>query len=274
MSLLSQAQRCIRLPTKSFARSKIFLAPRASSCSKRPFFASSTDHTRLLQEAEVHCLTNDDSANNTKKQYVLVASGTEPDLVRKVPKLHLARLCVQTSVSSNNQHQQTTLFDAKVVNRTLGTHVDVCCKLVDAALRDAAAATTTTAPRALSTVHGLSQWALDGINNMTAQTSTKESSNAVVDVLKSLSEEELKAVQAIANGETTNGNDNDVLYNQGQQAWEKLVAEFVAQGLASEAALYQSKGAAFVGVEHRADTSDYADTSGAALAVLSFVQKQ
>ena len=108
----------------------------------RSFFASSTDHTRLLADAQVHRLP---ARDNGPTQYVFVASGMDKDLVVKVPQLHLARLFVDQTVN--------TMFGAKVVNRTLGDPVDVCGKLVDAARQDGAL-------QARCTLHGLSDYVL------------------------------------------------------------------------------------------------------------------
>ncbi|KAG7349229.1 hypothetical protein IV203_011826 [Nitzschia inconspicua] len=95
---------------------------------RRTFFASSTDHTRLLQEAEVHCLVEEDD-NETginKRQYVLVDYGMDLATVKKVPQLHLGRLFLEGN----------TIYGAKVVNRTLGECSVVWGKLLEAALED------------------------------------------------------------------------------------------------------------------------------------------
>ena len=78
------------------------------------FFASSTDHTRLLAEAEVHrwVVPPDNNNSTSRTQYVLVANGMDLEMVKQVPQLHLARLFVTSD--------QSTMYGAKVVNRTLG----------------------------------------------------------------------------------------------------------------------------------------------------------
>lgn len=106
----------------------------------RSFFASSTDHTRLMANAEVHCLEH---LSVKGKQYVLVAEGMDLEMVKKVPQLHLARLFLDHDV----------MFGAKVVNRTLGDPVDVCGRLVDSARHDGA-------KQARCTLHGLSDFVL------------------------------------------------------------------------------------------------------------------
>jgi hypothetical protein len=130
----------------------------ASVINKRPFFASSTDHTTLLQNAEVHRLVGQGVGSGgtveaAPCQYVLVAQGTEVGLVQKVPQLHLARLWWDPSTN--------TIYGAKVVNRTLGSIPEVCPRLLDAALKDAKVAATaklSTLPiQARSTLHGLSE---------------------------------------------------------------------------------------------------------------------
>jgi hypothetical protein len=201
--------------------------------SKRTFFASSTDFTRLLDEAEVHRIPQDDGST----QYVMAASGTDVDMVRKVPQLHLARLFVLDK----------TLFGAKVVNRTLGSPSVVCEKLVDAALKDAGAGA-----QARSSLHGLSEWVLKGIKE-------KEGIDA------KLKDAEIKALEAIAAGEL-----DEKVYNVGKEGWEKLAREYIEKGNGGEAMMYVSKGGKLVAVEHLADTSEFSNTSGGAMAVFSF----
>jgi hypothetical protein len=206
-----------------------------SLASKRTFFASSTDFTQLLAEAEVHCFPQDDGS----MQYVMAASGTDVDMVKKVPQLHLARLFVLDK----------TLFGAKVVNRTLGSPSVVCEKLIDAALKDAGAGA-----RARSTLHGLSEWVLKGI---------KEKKG--IDAVSKLKEEEIMALEAIAGGEL-----DEKGYALGKDGWEKVAREYVEKGNGGEAMLYVSKGGKLVSFEHLADTSGFANTSGGAMAVFSF----
>jgi hypothetical protein len=202
--------------------------------SKRTFFASSTDHTQLLAEAEVHCIPQDDGST----QYVMAASGMDVATVRKVPQLHLARLSLLDK----------TLFGAKVVNRTLGSHSVVCEKLVDAALKDAGAGA-----QARSTLHGLSEWVLNGLKE-------KEG----IDAVAKLKDSEIKALEAIAGGDL-----DEKVYNVGKEGWEKLAREYIEKGNGAEAMLYVSKGGKLVAFE-RSDTSEFANTSGGAMAVFSF----
>jgi hypothetical protein len=211
------------------------LSSRRLLTSKRTFFASSTDFTRLLAEAEVHSIPQDDGST----QYVMAASGTDAATVKKVPQLHLARLFVLDK----------TLFGAKVVNRTLGSPSVVCEKLIDAALKDAGAGA-----QARSNLHGLSEWVLKGIKE-------KEG----IDAVSKLKEEEVKALQAIAGGEL-----DEKVYAVGKEGWEKVAREYIEKGNGGEAMLYVSKGGKLVAVEHLADTSEFANTSGGAMAVFSF----
>jgi hypothetical protein len=203
--------------------------------SKRTFFASSTDFTQLMAEAEVHRIPQDDGST----QYVMAASGMDVATVKKVPQLHLARLSVLDK----------TLFGAKVVNKTLGSPSVVCEKLIDAALKDAGAGA-----QARSTLHGLSEWVLAGIKE-------KEG----VDAAKNLKDAEIKALEAIAGGEL-----DEKVYNVGKELWEKLAREYIEKGNGGEAMLYVSKGGKLVSVEHLEDNSEFANTSGGAMAVFSF----
>ena len=98
----------------------------------------------LLQQQLHQQQQHDD---NSIIQYVLVANGTDKDLVLKVPQLHLARLFVDPSSTP-------IIFGTKVVNRTLGDPVDVCGKLVDAARQQDGA------KLARCALHGLSDYVL------------------------------------------------------------------------------------------------------------------
>jgi hypothetical protein len=204
----------------------------------RTFFASSTDHTKLLQEAQVHRLDE----RGGMKRYVMAAEGMDLETVKKVPQLHLARL----------DRKDAIIFGAKVINRTLGTPVEVCGRLVDAAIQDINS--DSGGAQARGTLHGLSAWVIKGIEK-----------KVPIQTLVDLPPSELQAVELIAHGEA--GAD---AYDAGRLSWEKLVREFLDADLGSEAALYRSKGGKLVAVEHHADVSEYADTSAGSMAVFSF----
>lgn len=80
-----------------------------------------------------------------------------------------------------------------------------------------------------------------------------------------MNDPEVEAVTAIAEGTAS-----DDVYESGRTAWEDLIKDFIEAKVGDEATLYQSKGAEFVSVEHHADDTDYADTSGGAMARFSF----
>ncbi|CAB9507944.1 expressed unknown protein [Seminavis robusta] len=205
---------------------------------RRFFFASSTDHTTLLQNAVVHRLDH-----GQYQEYVMAAEGMEPEMVQKVPQLHLARLF----------RRDTVLYGAKVVNSTLGVAKDVCGQLVDAALEDTKGGAT--APvKAKSTLTGLSAWVLaSSSSSLQEQLQLPESTwNTTI-------------IQEIANG-----TDDESTYQKGQDAWEQLAQAYIQAGLAEEASLYQSKGATLEAILHRQDTSDYSDSSGGAMASFVF----
>jgi len=239
---------------------------------RRPFFASSTDHTRLLAEAEVHRLPSSSAAKDDHhQQYVLAASGMDAAMVQKVPQLHLARLLVfSCSTSSSSSSKQTTvLHDAKVINKTLGQPIDVLGKLVDAALEDAASSTSI---EARGRLHGLSDWVVEGMRIQQQVDGHDNNKHASLPILSNISTESdtYQAVEAIANSSQNGIVEPIALYRLGQDAWEQLALAFVAQGLSPDAALYESKGATMTAIEHQADVSSYAGTCGAALAKLTF----
>ena len=211
---------------------------------KRTFFASSTDHTTLLQNAEIHCLPQD----NDEKLYVLVAQGMDTEKVKSVPYLHLGRICLNTN--------ENIIYGAKVINKTLGDVIQVCDRLLDAALDDAGGKGN--GVHALSTLHGLSAWTDQ------YHLQNKEESS----VLSNLKESEWKAVEVISKG---SGANIDVdLYKRGKDGWEQLATEYLAQKLGKEAALYKSKGGILQSIEHLKDTSEYANTCGGAMALFKF----
>jgi hypothetical protein len=195
-----------------------------STITKRPFFASSTDHTRLLAEADVHCISKDGM-----KQYVLAANGMDLDTVQKVPQLHLARLALDGK----------KIHGAKVVNRTLGDPKHVCTRLLDAALKDVGLGA-----EAWSTLHGLSEWVAKGD----------------ADALQGMDKAQLDILQGIASGKGSE-------YHE--KGWETVAMEFVNLGLGSESNLYMKQGK-LDRIEHKADGSEFANTSGGAMAIFKF----
>jgi hypothetical protein len=188
---------------------------------RRTFFASSTDHTRLLAESEIHCLPLSDG----KRQYVLAAGGMELDVVKKVPQLHLARIYLDGS----------KIYGAKVVNKTLGSMSHVCGRLLEVALNDGG-------NEAHATLHGLSDWV------------QKEK-------LIGRDEQEAKILDDISNGKLDNYDD---------KLWEPLALEFAKSGLAGEANLYADKNGTLIRILHHADTTEFANTSGGAIAIYQF----
>jgi hypothetical protein len=281
---------------------------------KRCFFASSTDHTRLLRDSEVHRLpptleTTDLSSNGTTTQaiirYVMASSGMDTATVIKVPQLHLARLCVSVTVpahaadDSNHSMSSTsllstglnpTLFGAKVINRTLGSLDVVCGKLVESALSDLQPKSpvpplAASVVRAKSTLHGLSDWVLEGFRAIQDMPNQDGSTlNQAPDLILSsrrnriiyeLSTSDRTNVFNLANGGATtrdkgvNG-DGKSPAAASNEAWEQLAREYVEQKLSSEAVLYQTYGAVLESIALDADTSDFANTSGGSMAILRF----
>lgn len=213
----------------------------------RYFFASSTDHTNLLQTAQVHRLDDDTTSGTSNKcQYVMAADGMEVDVVKKVPQLHLARLYREGPV----------IYGAKVVNSTLGSPELVCGRLLDAALEDARLATTNDQPQILAkaALHGLSEWVLKNLNKTS------------IDTIASMEEKRVKVLEDILND---TGIHEDI-YEKIKLDWEKLAQEFLGKGQSEEAILYESKGGVFSEIIHHADTSDYASSSLGAMATYTF----
>lgn len=215
--------------------------------SRRTFFASTTDHTTLLQTSEIHCL----SKENSKKQYVLAAKGMDTEKVKSIPYLHLGRIWLDSDGK--------TIYGAKVVNKTLGDIKDVCGRLLDAAIQDAG-----DGAKGLSTLHGLSEWVEGCVKNDLDFDDDNTGTKMVKDLIIGLNDSERKAVMSIINGDTS----ADV-YDRGKSVWEILAREYVSQGLGKEAVLYQSKGGVLHQIEHLVDNTEYANTSGGAMAIFS-----
>jgi hypothetical protein len=152
---------------------------------RRFFFASSTDHTTLLAQAEIHVLpvantpatVNDgNTPTTTTQQIVLAPCGMDGETVRKVPQLHMARLLLTTTSSTTSESNEIvmTLHSAKVVNRSLGSTVHVCRRLLEYAMAQQGKMTNRSSRNvkifAKSTLHGLSEWTLTHLFKTNSET--------------------------------------------------------------------------------------------------------
>jgi len=210
---------------------------------RRPF-ASSSDDTNLLQDASIHCFT----AVSGHLQYVLVPRGMD-SAVQKDPQLHLARL----------YRDGNTLYGAKVVNPALGSPKQVCGKLVDAALEDIG---SHAAAQARSTLHGLSDYVRDLLNGGKYDDGGKTAA-----LLAEMSA--IPDAQKLASGDIINSNE---LSGDEKIVWELLARMFTGNcpDLATEAALYESTRALMASLLFGADTSEFANTCGGAMALYRF----
>lgn len=282
----------------------------------RTFFASSTDHTNLLKEAEVHCITTapddeDDKENKRKrkeqgaeeegivilsrKQFVLVASGMDIDMVQKVPQLHLARIFLdEILITNDNDNDNTTdasttiikkVHGTKVINRTLGNCQDVCSdKLLTQVLMEAKTSntdnsnnSTTIRIEAYATLHGLSDWILKQIENN--NNNKKNNNNATIQKLIQDSDETtIQIVKDIAMNKHRQDNNDNNNNNHGIGLWKELAIEYVKEGHSDESNLYMmmggssssSAGGTLSHIDTTADTSEYATTCGNSMAVITF----
>ncbi len=226
--------------------------------SKRQFFASSTDHTKLLSNAKVHCISQEGETDNSKhyakRQYILLPNDISLDLALKVDKLHLARL----SANRNMIH------GAKVVQRSLGIESNVCMPLLNQARKDAVA--NGECLNALASLDGLSKWVSTAMEEYEEIESTRSDQTSDVDkydILEILSkwklddQEMYDAVKAIATGIPRPGHSvvGQGTYRDGEQGWKVLAALYVKKGLSPEALLYEKGGGELNSIEHLADTS-------------------
>lgn len=217
----------------------------------RSFFASSTDHTTLVENAVIHRI-GDDSYGT--REYALVPQDIPLELAKKDYKLKLA--CIYAN--------RNVLFGTKVIAKSVGTMEEVCSGLVDAALEDASSQGEQ--PQGLATLHGLSDWVVRGIEE-------KEE----IEVLTRLQERDpqtYEAVVAIATGVPRESHTVVGMgtFRDGQYGWGELAKEYCRRKLGDEVRLFESKGGELVAIEHLADHSeDYIKSAGGAMARFFFL---
>jgi len=223
----------------------------------------------LVANAVVHRIGADAAG---KREYILIPHGLDLELALKVDKLHLGRI-----YADNN-----CIYGAKVVQRTLGTHQDVCGKLLAAALEDASSSSSSQKEPiyALASLQGLSKW----VEKEIVQEEEQQESNGndptthyyqstIINQLKGTDEASFEAVKAIATGKPRPGHSvvGEGTYRDGEEGWKQLATEFTQLGLSSEADLYLSNGAYLDGIAHLADTSrEGLLDAGGAMARLKF----
>ena len=247
--------------------------------SKRLFFASSTDHTTLLSNAQVHCINNNNNNTNNndnvsnQKLYILLPNDVSLDLAKKVNKLHLARLSTNENI----------IFGAKVVQRTLGTESNVCKPLLDAALSDIISKEDDSAI-ALASLDGLCRWVAQAIeenetkrsNNGCETDNEKEEGtkiNAVLEQWRVSDQSMYEAVKAIATGVPRPGHSvvGQGTYRDGEKGWMELAKLYIEHDMSNEGLLYKSGGGKLECIDHLANTSREALMySGGAMARYSF----
>lgn len=220
---------------------------------RRSFFASSTDHTTLLSNAKVHCLTQEDGDSNGQRQYILLPQDISLDLAKKVDKLHLARLYAKNNV----------IYGAKVIQRTLGTESDVCMPLLHAALDDISSKGGEKAI-ALASLDGLCRWVssvLDGHEQETVGHATNERGDKKLHSLlgqwRVHDQAMYEATKAIATGVPRPGHSvvGQGTYRDGGEGWMQIAELFVERGMSAEGLLYEKGGGELQNIDHLADTS-------------------
>lgn len=224
----------------------------AQSAKKRSFFASSTDHTSLVDNAVIHRI-GDDGAYGTR-EYALIPQDIPLELAKKDSKLKLASLYGNKNV----------IFGAKVITKSIGSMEEVCGGLVDAALEDASSQGEQ--PQGIATLHGLCDWVVRGIND--------QEEIAALETLQANDPQTYEAVVAIATGVPRESHTVVGMgtFRDGQYGWGELAKEFVNRKLGDEVRLYESKGGEFVAIEHLADHSeDYIKSAGGAMARFFFL---
>jgi len=176
---------------------------------------------------------------------------------------HVALLDADKMKIATLRAHRNILFAAKSNNVNYDTP-DICIRLVDAALEDAAAQGEQ--PQAIAGLHGLCDWIRDSLAGTI--------DNQLLDEIKESDPISFEAVQAIATGQPRPGHSvvGEGTYRDGQEAWKQLAREYVKQGMAPECILYKKRGAELVDIEHLADTKpDYMKAAGGAMARLFFL---
>jgi hypothetical protein len=169
------------------------------------------------------------------REYVLAPADIPLEFVMRDPKLKLASLCANKNV----------IFGAQVKTVNIGGMVDVCGRLVDAALEDASLQGQR--PQGLATLCGLCEWVVKGING--------EHDIPLLSTLRNVDPTMYEAVVTVATGVEEESHVMDP-FRYGQHGWEELAKEFVDRGLEEEATLYLSKGGELTTIEPWARTSE------------------
>ena len=99
-------------------------------------------------------------------------------------------------------------------------------------------------------MHGLSDWVLDRL---------AQEDNAEVDAST------LKALSMVAQNQA-----DTKAYESCQEKWELLAQEFLQSNQDGEPSLYQSKGAELTEIQHKADTSEFANTCAGTMCLFQF----
>ena len=246
------------------------------STTRRTFFASSTDHTTLLENATIHCIPYDvhqgissDSSGDEYyglRQYVLIPNDTPLEVALKVDKLHLARLSADKNI----------VFSPKVVQRTLGSPRDICQPLLQKALSVVSSKGDTCF--AMASLDGLCKWTSNAITEIEGKNRSEShsSDDDIKNVLLQWREDDEKlyeAVKAIATGIPRPGHSvvGQGTYRDGQEGWAQLAEIFVKDELTEEMELYQNNGGKLESIEHLADTTrDGLMYAGGAMARIRF----
>jgi len=219
---------------------------------RRSFFASSTDHTSLVDNAIIHRIGDDGPYG--AREYALVPADIPLELAKKDSKLKLASIYANKNI----------IFGAKVITKSIGSMEEVCCGLVDAALEDASSQGEQ--PQGIATLHGLCDWVVRGVND--------EEDIRVLETLQAKDPQTYEAVVAIATGVPRESHTVVGMgtFRDGQYGWGELAKEFVNRKLGDEVRLYESKGGELVAIEHLADHSEaYIKSAGGAMARFFFL---
>uniref|UniRef100_A0A7S1BYC5 Uncharacterized protein n=1 Tax=Corethron hystrix TaxID=216773 RepID=A0A7S1BYC5_9STRA len=139
---------------------------------RRSFFASSTDHTKLVSSAIVHRI-----ADGPLTSYCLVPPDTALD-----DNFWVRRLCLASLNLENG-----TVYGAKIVQKGLGSPETVIARLLEEALVDVPGGQV----KALASLDGLCKWVSEEI---------KIGGNEILEDLKEKDERAYGAVEAIATG--------------------------------------------------------------------------
>ena len=233
------------------------------------------------------------SANGGASQYILLPSNipfdnyvykTDVKARKEISKEIIGSVYIHRNIlfgatfnkqSFNDDDDDDDNDNGKKEGSALWTMTDVCGPLVDSAIQ--IAEQEGEQMQAVATLHGLSDWIIQLIQQTENQT-TNESSTAFSNLLLQQQQQQdsivYEAVKAIATGIPRPGHSvvGQGTYRDAKEGWISLAREYADKTQTGEVGLYKSRGAEIVSVEYLADTSEkYLKAAGGSMVRMYFM---